>query len=154
MPQQADHSANPEFEYNQITDLIYIGTNACCITHYSDFLQDKGITVDLSMEGERMDDATGAEYFLWLPTVDHTAPDMKKLRVGVAAMQKWIEMEEKMYVHCRNGHGRAPTMVAAYFISQGMSVDEAIKKIANQRPSIHLEDVQREQLQRFSEKYT
>lgn len=154
MPKEADHSKHPDFEYDQITDLIYIGTNACCITRYSDFLQSKNIMVDVSMEGERMDDATGAEYFLWLPTTDHTAPDMKKLRVGVAAMKKWIEMDEKMYVHCRNGHGRAPSMVAAYFISEGLSVDEAIQKIADHRPTIHLEDVQREQLEKFAQQYT
>ena len=47
--------------------------------------------------------------------------------------------EEKLsvYVHCHEGHGRAPTVVAAYYIAQGKTTDEALAYIAEKRPTIH-----------------
>ena len=56
-----------------------------------------------------------------------------------------------MYVHCKNGHGRAPTMVAAYYVSTGLSVEEAVKRIQEKRKTIHLDDSQVESLVSFRE---
>ena len=71
------------------------------------------------------------------------------MQFGADALQKLVKMKKKMYVHCKNGHGRAPTMVAAYLISQGKSVDEALALIKKKRPSIHIEKVQKKALQTF-----
>jgi len=49
-------------------------------------------------------------------------------------------------VHCQHGHGRAPTLVAAYLISKGNSVEEAISLIASKRSTIHINDKQKEAL--------
>lgn len=145
----ADHSKHPKFQYDKITDQIFIGTNACCTMHFKKSLLDKGVRADISMEAERIDAAQGAQYFLWLPTKDHAAPTIKKLRVGTHALRELIDVGEKIYVHCRNGHGRAPTLVAAYFILLGMDVKTAIATIAKKRPSIHIEQVQRKRLEQF-----
>ena len=62
-----------------------------------------------------------------------------------------VALGKKVYVHCKNGHGRAPTLVAAYLIREhGKSVDEALEIIKAGRPTIHIEDVQREALQVFA----
>jgi len=66
-------------------------------------------------------------------------------------LQKLVAMKKKVYVHCKNGHGRAPTLVAAYFVKQGKSVDEALATIKAKRPSIHLKDIQRKTLEKFFE---
>ncbi len=145
----SDHPKHPTFEYSKITDQIYIGTNACCTIHFKMELLNKGVKADISMEAERLDAAQGAQYFLWLPTRDHTAPTMKKLRVGTHALRELIDVGEKVYVHCRNGHGRAPSLVAAYFILKGMSTDEAIATIKKKRRSIHIEPVQKRRLEEF-----
>ena len=102
------------------------------------------------MEAERIDAAQGAQYFLWLPTRDHTAPTMKKLRVGTHALRELVDLGEKIYVHCQNGHGRAPTLVAAYFILMGDGVETAIQKVARKRMSIHIEPVQHPRLEEFA----
>ena len=139
----------PGFEYSQITDSIYIGTNQCCTIHMDDELLQAGIVADISLEKENLDHPFGAEFFLWLPTADHTAPTQAQLRVGVNAIHELIAQGKKVYVHCKNGHGRAPTLVAAYLISQGKTVEEAITYIAQKRPSIHLEGNQKTALTAF-----
>ncbi len=45
-------------------------------------------------------------------------------------------------MHCKNGHGRAPTMLATYFVSQGLTVKQAVAKIRKKRPEIHIETSQ------------
>ncbi|MBI5023033.1 MAG: dual specificity protein phosphatase family protein [Candidatus Magasanikbacteria bacterium] len=67
-----------------------------------------------------------------------------------SVLEKLVSLKKKIYVHCKNGHGRAPTLVAAYLIRQGKSPDKAITFIKAKRPSIHLEDVQRQALVEFS----
>ena len=139
-----------QFNYSKINGHIYLGSNMCCQTHFDKKLLDKGVTLDVSMEGERVDRPQGIRYYLWLPTRDHTAPSMRRLAMGVTAMREAITADEKIYVHCKNGHGRAPTMVAAYFIKErGMTVDEAIAYIKKKRPEIHLELSQKKRLQQW-----
>lgn len=145
-----DHPVEIPFEYSQITDHIFIGSNACCLTEFDAMLTEHGITADISLEAERLDAAQGAEFFLWLPTIDHHAPTIDALRVGVCTLGELVDSGNSVYVHCRRGHGRAPTLVAAYFISKGSSVEEAIETIKTKRPQIHLEDEQTAQLHAFA----
>ncbi len=144
-----DHSENPPFEYNTITEQIFLGTSACCVAHFNEKLLSNGVHGNISMEAERLDATQGAEYFLWLPTVDHTAPSMSKLRVGVRVMQELITEGEKVYVHCRNGHGRGPSLVIAYFILLGDDYQTAFEKVKSKREVIHLDDTQVERLKEF-----
>lgn len=145
------HPPINKLDYSYIDDGIFIGTNYCCVTHFDDVLKEKeGIEADLSLEGERIDNPFGVDYFVWLPVIDHTAPKLEQLEFGVAVLKKWIGMNKKVYVHCQNGHGRAPTMVAAYLINKGMGVEEAIEFIKDKRDSIHLNDMQVEVLHKFA----
>lgn len=99
-----DHS---KFEYSQITDDIFIGTNMCCGMHAQD-LQSLGIETDIDLEEERQEAPSHLAVYLWLPVKDL----------------------------------QAPTLVAAYFISQGKTAEKAIATIKQKRPEIHLEQVQ------------
>ncbi len=141
------------FDYNKITSLIYLGTNSCCQTHFKQELLNKGIRGDISLEGERIDQPEGIDCFLWLPVKDHTAPSLKQLWIGVKTIEALLDQKVKIYLHCKNGHGRAPTMLAAYFIYNGMTINQAIEKIVKKRPEIHIEESQKRQLQKFK-KYT
>ncbi len=132
-----------QFNYNKITPQIYLGTNMCCQMHFDKKLLAKGVKLDVSLEGERIDRPYGIGYYLWLPARDHTAPSMQKLNMGVHCMQVSVEAKEKIYVHCKNGHGRGPTMVAAYLVKhKNMSATESFKYIKKRRPEIHLEKSQ------------
>ncbi len=147
-----DHAQTKEFEYNEITDGIYIGTNQCCQTHFDEKLKKEGITADISLEEERIDAPFGVEFYVWIPVKNHMPPAPDQLEFGVSVIEKLVAMGKKVYVHCKNGHGRAPTLVAAYLIAKGKTVDDALTLIKSKRPSVHLEEVQRLALRNFSAK--
>ena len=131
------HIISKGLEFSKITEYIYIGTNKCCTLGFSHLLLKAGIKADISLEEFRVDAPFGVDYYLWLPTKDHKAPTFKQLCIGVAAIDEMVKRKVKVYVHCQNGHGRAPTLAAAYFISKGMNIDEAIAFIKKRRPTIH-----------------
>ncbi len=138
-----DHAV---MDVSRITDQIYVGTNACCQMHYATLLVRRGITHDLSLEGERVDAPYGVDSYLWLPTPDHTAPTNMSFRLGLNYIDTAIRNGGKVFIHCTNGHGRAPTMAAAWFVKEGMGVDDAISILREGRPEIHIEPAQRRAL--------
>lgn len=145
-------SSHPQIkllEYNYIIDGIYIGTNQCCQGHFDKKLKQEGIEADISLEEEQVDTPFGVQFYVWIPVKNRTAPTSEQLNFGVATIEKLVGMKKKIYVHCQNGHGRAPTIVAAYLIKKGKSVDEAIEFIKTKRPSIHLEEAQKDFLKNF-----
>jgi protein-tyrosine phosphatase len=147
------HEPSKVLEYNYIDDGIYIGTNLCCIVHFDDKLKNtEEIRADISLEAEHLDNPEGVDCFLWLPVKDKHAPTQDQLQLGVSALEKIVKLGQKVYVHCMNGHGRAPTLVAAYFIKKGKTVEEAIEFVKSKRPIVHLEDVQVQALEEFSKK--
>jgi len=136
-------------EYSRITDQVYIGTNFCCGTHFDPELLKQGVTYDLSLEEERVDSPTGGAAYLWLPVKDMHAPTEQQFSMGIAFIGAAVKAGRKVYVHCKNGHGRAPTMVAGYFIVNGMTTDEALELIKRKRPEIHLQQEQLNALRQF-----
>ncbi len=142
---------HPDFNYSYITDGISIGNNACCAMHFSEILAKKeGIVADISLEEDKLDHPFGVEAYLWLPTPDHTAPTPDQLTLGVQSLETLVLQEKKVFVHCKNGHGRAPTLVAAYLVHRGMTVSDAEALIKKQRPGIHLQDAQRQALEAYA----
>lgn len=144
-----DHSEIGKLEFNAITPYIYIGTNACCQAHFAKELLERGIEADLSLEEEKLDSPFGVTFFLWLPVKNYQAPTQEQLRIGISFIIELVKLKKKIYVHCQNGHGRAPTLVAAYLISQGMEAEKAIEFIKSKRPVIHINEEQREALREF-----
>lgn len=139
--------------YDQITDNIWIGNNMCCMIHGSELLK-LGFDADMDLEDVRAEEPPHTKIYLWLPTKDHTPPSPEQLQVGVATLTELVKNNLKVYVHCHNGHGRAPTLVAAYFISLGKSVEEAIELIKSKRGSIHLQNTQIQALRDFMKNST
>ena len=132
-----------KFEFSRITEQIFLGTNLCClVTSHIQILLGLGVFADIDLEEERQNAAPAVPVYLWLPVVDHGAPVCEQIDAGVALMDSMIKRGKKIYVHCRNGHGRSPTLVAAYFIYKGKTVEKAIEAIKVKRPEIHLREVQ------------
>ena len=146
------HPKTPIFEYNKITSDIFIGTNQCCRIHFNKELVKNSVKADLSLEENKIDNPFGVDYFLWLPTKDHRASTIKQLFIGASFIDQLVKNKIKVYVHCQNGHGRAPTLVAAYFITKGMTAEEALSLIKNRRKSIHPNKHQKATLKSFEKK--
>lgn len=137
------------FDYDQIDEQVFIGTNACCQVGFNKELLTKNVRADISLEEIRVDAPMGVDYYLWLPTKDHEAPSPNKLTLGVQTLEFLISKKVRIYIHCKNGHGRAPTLFIAYLIKQGMGIDEAINYLKSKRPAIHFSENQMSALKDF-----
>lgn len=145
------HPENPELNYDYIVDGIYIGTNQCCVLGLVEVLKKEGITADISLEEDRLDAPFGVDVYIWIPVVDEMSPTYDQLSFGVESIEKLVSQKRKIYVHCKNGHGRAPTFVAAYLIKKGHKLEDALELIKSKRPSIHLHESQRKLLEEYYE---
>lgn len=143
------HQSGGPLDYQYIADGIYIGTNQCCVLGVAEVLQKEGVTADISLEDVRLDQPFGVEAYLWLPTPDHMPPTQDQLGIGAETIGSFVKRNKKVYVHCKHGHGRATTLVAAYFISKGYSPENAFALIKEHRSAVHLQDSQMEALREF-----
>ena len=101
-----------------------------------------GVTAIVNMRTHN--DYSDAEHegikYLHLPTVDNTPPPLDVLLKGADFIDDEIKNNGIVYVHCRQGLGRGPTMAMAYLIKTGLTFEEAyamIKKVRvfiNPRP--------------------
>jgi hypothetical protein len=139
----------PILKYSRITPRIYVGPQYRRAGKRK--LSQIGVNSGVNMRLEFDDAAHGLalEHYCHLPTADDDAPTLDDLHRGVAFIHRVITGGGKVYIHCGGGVGRAPTMAAAYFISQGLELDEAIGLIKRSRPFINIVPAQMEQLERF-----
>ncbi|MBI3040296.1 MAG: dual specificity protein phosphatase family protein [Chloroflexi bacterium] len=143
------HPRRITLEYNLITEHIYLGTNQCCRAHFEESLLKAGVMADISLEHEHLDTPFGVDFFLWLPVVDKQPPSQQQLLVGARTIKDLVDNNIKVYVHCKRGHQRGPTLVAAYFILEGLGPRSAIKRVRDKR-MIHLTRGQMKALSKFS----
>lgn len=115
-------------------------------------LRDRGYTAVVNMRRESDDKAKGIalDRYLYLPTIDNTPPTLQHLQDGARFIGEEIERGGKVYVHCWEGVGRAPTMAAAYLVSTGKTPAEAWKQIRAVRPFIRPTPFQVAQLEAFA----
>lgn len=71
--------------------------------------------------------------YLHLPTVDNTPPPLDVLIQGADFIDDEIKENGIVYVHCRQGLGRGPTMAMAYLIKKGMTYLDAYNMIRRVR---------------------
>lgn len=88
--------------------------------------------------------------YLQLPTEDNTAPSLQNLMTGVEFIQQQVDKGGSVYIHCWEGLGRGPTMAAAYFISTGMTPQEAWAEIRKVRTFIRPTQTQLDRLEEFA----
>jgi len=142
-------------DYSKITNHIYVGSNLCkgnsCPIHSKEF-EELNICVEINLDDERKEiPPDEIEGYFWMPVVDGYAPDLIQLEMGTAIIDAAVRAKRNVYVHCRNGHGRSPTMVAAYLIRyKDMDVERAVSLVKQKRPEIHIEESQREALEEYS----
>ena len=147
-----------EFSHSVITDLIFLGSDLCkggvCLIHGDEFKK-LNVFVEINLSAERNElPPKDIEGYVWLPVVDGYAPNTHQLDMGTTIINEAVENGRKVYVHCTNGHGRSPTLIAAYFIRyKKMSVEGAMALLKERRPEIHIEEVQIKALRDFKTKW-
>ncbi len=146
------------FDFSKITDQIVLGSDLCkggvCLIHAEEFKK-LGVSVELNLSQEENElPPKDIETYVWLPVVDGYAPSQIQLNIGVGVIHEAVKSGKVVYVHCKNGHARSPSLAAAYLMKfEGKSLLEAEKLICEKRPEVHIEESQRKALEEFSKKY-
>jgi protein-tyrosine phosphatase len=147
------------FDYSKVNDLLYLGSDFCvgreCKLHESEFKK-MGVCVELNLAAEKKEiPPDNICVYVWMPVVDGYAPTPNQMLTGTSLINESIVNGNAVYVHCKNGHGRSPTMIVAYLVRfKGMSIPEAIDFVKSKRPEIHIEKTQLDALKKFEEKWS
>jgi dual specificity MAP kinase phosphatase len=157
-PQPGGRNDGHVFDYSQITDQIFVGSDFCkggvCLIHGEEFKKlEISVEINLSQEDNELPPKRGISSYTWLPVEDGAAPTQAQLAMGTSIIDNAVNSGLKVYVHCRNGHARSPSLVTAYLVKyKGMSLDDAYKLIKEKRPESHIEKSQKLALNEFLSK--
>jgi dual specificity MAP kinase phosphatase len=145
----------PNLKRSEITPFLFLGSQYNLIG--LEKLKALGITGIVNMREHAV--YTDAQHegikYLHLPTVDNTPPTIEDLLKGVHFIDDEIKNGGKVYVHCRQGLGRGPTMALAYLIKMGATFEDAFTLVKSIRTFIDPKPEQRmrlKELQAYFEK--
>jgi protein tyrosine phosphatase (PTP) superfamily phosphohydrolase (DUF442 family) len=114
-----------------------------------------GITAIINMRMHSV--YTEAQYegfhYLHLPTPDNTPPPLPILLQGADFADAEIKSGGKVYIHCRQGLGRGPTMALAYLLKTGLTLDDALELVRKARPFINPRQTQLDRLKELEAYY-
>jgi atypical dual specificity phosphatase len=132
-------AAAPGFSWvmrDKLAGMAHPGTGAALDAALS-YLAWKGISLLISLTTDPVDSATAQAHgitVLHLPIPDFTAPTQQQIVQFVAAASSMIANGGAVAVQCSAGMGRTGTMLACYFVSDGMAADQAIAHVRELRP--------------------
>lgn len=139
----------PVLSDGRITPLVYVGPQHSRLGKWRLELAGIKHVVNMRMEFNDADHNLALKSYCHLPTEDNHFPALEQLESGVAFIQQAVDRQEKVYIHCKRGRGRAPTLAAAFLISRGLTVLEAVNLLHQARRSTTFTPTQRAQLQAF-----
>lgn len=144
----------PVVATSQITPHLFVGGQYKLDVF--DNLKALGITaiVNMRMHSVHLGKKAAGVSYLHLPTIDGTAPTLENLNTGVEFITQQIKSGGKVYVHCRAGEGRGPTMAAAYLISTGLTLEDSLKTIKKVRKFIRPTWIQLKRLKEYEAYYS
>jgi atypical dual specificity phosphatase len=90
--------------------------------------------------------------FLCLPVPDWCPPTLAQTLKFIQFFKEKCSKKLPVVVHCEGGIGRTGTMIAAYFISEGMGLMEAVKRVRSSQPAAIETDEQISFLEEFEKK--
>jgi atypical dual specificity phosphatase len=84
-----------------------------------------------------------------VPVPDFHAPTLEQIEQCVAVIQRAKEQKMAVAVHCHAGLGRTGTVLAAYFVAQGLTAADAIDRVRELRPGSIESEAQEEAVAAF-----
>lgn len=118
-------------------------------------LKEMGITaiINMRMHSVYAEASYQGLQYLHLPTPDNTAPKMEDLIKGAEFAHSVISNGGKIYIHCRQGLGRGPTMAIAYLLRMGATYEDAFATVKRVRTFIRPRHSQIERLKELEAYY-
>ena len=143
----------PTLKRSQITANLFLGSQYSLVGLQK--LKALGVTAIINMRMNPIYEESKYEGFkyLHLPTLDNTPPPLDILIKGADFADKEIKNGGKVYIHCRQGLGRGPTMTIAYLISTGLTFDDAFALVKKVRTFINPRPGQIERLKELEQYY-
>ena len=124
-------------DYSKISDNLYIGRTP----KKKDYtlLHELGVRLVINMRigtPPRRDPDSMPIRSIWLPWVDSPFLPIPVpfLEFGTREALKVIDEGGAVYTHCAKGRHRGPAMAACILIAQGLSAEQAMQLIKQQRP--------------------
>ena len=143
----------PRLKRSQITADLFLGSQYNLVGIRK--LKALGVTAIVNMRIHST--YSEAQYegikYLHLPTVDNTPPPLDVLIKGADFIDAEIKNNGIVYVHCRQGLGRGPTMAMAYLIKTGLTYEDAYAMIRRVRIFINPRPGQIERLKELEGYY-
>ena len=143
-----------EYSLRWITDQLAVGYSP---KSYEDLdsIKEQGIGAIVNLCAEcydlhEIEEKVGFKVY-YLPISDESAPDMEDIEKAFVWLDDVINRNQKILVHCRFGIGRTGTFVIAYLLKNGLSLDDALKKMEH-TPSVPQSQAQWRFLEEFGEK--
>ncbi len=69
-----------------------------------------------------------------VPVTDFTAPTIGQVEQAIAAINRFLEENRPVAIHCGAGLGRTGTVLACYLVWQGASAQDAIERVRAGQP--------------------
>lgn len=137
-------SGLPNYSYSKVAPKLFVGGQYKANAY--GLLSSWGIKAVVNMRQVKDINVPDDFSVLQLKTKDWTPPTIEDLRRGVEFIDDHILKDEGVYIHCRLGEGRGPSMAAAYLVYKGMTAEEAVDSIRLHRPMARLNKKQKQQL--------
>jgi Dual specificity phosphatase, catalytic domain len=147
-----DHGRFTPFRrLTHITHYIFLGGQISLNGWHT--LESWGVGALVNMRVEWDDRKLGIQTpnYLWLPTIDGTPSTVEQLARGAKFIHEQTVSNRFVYVHCAAGLGRSPSLVIAYLMARGSSLEKAMDYVQQRRPFISLSPMQNQRLQDFAE---
>ena len=117
--------------------------------------QDIEVLVSLTVVSTSPESAAAAGIeVVHIPVVDFTAPSQDQIHAFIAKADAAMADGRAVGVHCGAGLGRTGTMLAAWFVSQGLSASEALATIRELRPGSVETEEQEQAIAQYHESLT
>ncbi len=120
------------------------------------WLRREGIEVIISLTEEPLARHWVNEAGLLLmhtPVPDMEPPSQEQLEQCIRALERAVERNMGVAVHCEGGKGRTGTLLACYLVTKGLSAQHAIGRVRRARPGAIETDEQAEAVVDFARRH-
>lgn len=149
---------------SRLSDHIYFGKYPCSETFNE--LAKVGVTmiVDMTCEAEKLTKYTMPSHMIRIivPTPDCSTPSDERVEGAVNYFCECLKLGHVIYIHCKGGHGRSPTLAGILFGRYyGIGYNEVLEQIRKahrarivMKPNLRAKGApqtkeQKDQIQRF-----